>query len=93
MNNFKFEVELDEEIPDKYVVCLIDNGGFCYMDIAIAEQLHIPFKEYEDILKKSGAVVIYDAYSQKLEDTRYLFDTEIQAKNAIKELKNWKVEL
>ena len=93
MNNFKFEVELDEEIPDKYSICLIDNDGFCYMDVDIAEQLHIPLKEYEDILKKNEAIVMHNFYSQWFEDTRYLFDTEIQAKNAIKELKNWKVEL
>jgi len=89
----KFEVNKDEEFIDKYAICLIDNDGFCYVDVDIAEQLHISLKEYEDVLKKNGAIVMHNAYSQWFEDTRYLFNTEFEAKAAIKELKNWKVEL
>ena len=78
-------IKLENKKSDlsKEVQKLLDSFLFSQSKIA----------ESEDILKKNEAIVMHNFYSQWFEDTRYLFDTEIQAKNAIKELKNWKVEL
>jgi hypothetical protein len=87
VNNFG--VELDDEFTDKYFIYYTDNDGFTYVDNDIAEQLHIPLEKYEDVLRKSDAIVIHNALSQWFEDTRFLFRTETQAQNAINMLKTF----